>query len=105
MEDIAEFRYAEFPDKDHNAAGNHARQRAPFIGTPPEQCAEDHRSEGRAEAGPCEGYDLEYGTARIPRQKDADHGDGDHGASCDGHGCFFFQLDAEEILHDILRNA
>ncbi len=105
IEGAAQLCDAEFPDKDHDAAGDHASQSAPFVGAPPEQREEDNGAEGRAEARPGEGYDPEHGAVRISCQKDTDHGDGDDSDPRDRHRRFVFQLDAEEVLHDILRDA
>ncbi len=101
----SQFRNTEFPDKDHDTAGDHTGERTPFIGSSPEQCQKNDGAEGCAEARPSEGYDPEDGAVRIFCEEDPDHGDGDHSAPCDGHRSFFLQLYAEEILHDILGDA
>ncbi len=50
------------PYEYHHTACDHTGQSALHIGTLPEQREENQRSEGCAEACPCKGYDIEYGS-------------------------------------------
>ena len=95
----------ELPQEDHHAAYHQAGHNALAVAALPEQGAEHGRPEGGAKAGPGEGNDLEHIAVGVGGQENGDHRDTDHGQPGDAHVLLFGELDAQHILHDILRKG
>lgn len=95
----------ELPDKYHDASDNHTGQRTLQGGTLPEQCQQNNRAEGCAEACPSKRYNLKYRAVRIACQEYRDNRDDNNSQTSCQNALLLGQFDAEQILQQILREA
>ena len=96
---------AKLPDEYHHTACYHACQCAVQIGTLPEQSQQDNRAKGGTKTSPCKGYNAEYGAVWVTCQEygnDRNHNNGDTGSQ---NALLLGQLDAEQILQQVLGEA
>ena len=95
----------ELPDDDHGRACDHTGDRALLVGSSPEECQEHLRSESCAESCPGERYDTEYRAVGIPRKDYCYCCDSKNSQPCRSHLLAVAELDAEEVLCQVLGHT
>ena len=92
----------ELPHEHHHAAGDQTGQNALAVAALPEQGEQNGGAEGGAKACPGEGHDGEHRAVGVCGQEHGDDSNDDDGQPGHQHGLLGAQLDAKDILKQVL---